>query len=145
MIPKNVHRRSLVAGASKDRVEMVRQSLEKLFGVKVTTDEVDDALYALATYKELNFETLVGKYKLLKPDTYVLLSVQNLEPHNGAWARYVDHLKENYSTIIIQSILNSSLKRWLARNGFTQTKRNKDNMVWRKPVTAKNNNSPSPR
>ena len=109
---------------------MVRQSLERLFGVSVTRGEVDDVLYALATYKELNFETLVGKYKLLKPDTYILLAVQNLEPHNGAWARYIANLKENYNTIIVQSILNRRLKRWLAKiiwYGTSQRNQKKNN------------------
>ena len=122
-----------------EKVEILRQALQKLFGVTVTLDEVDDALYALATYKELNFETLVGKYKLLKPDTYVLLAVQNTVPHNGAWARYIDYLKENYNVIIVQSIFNKRLKKWLARNGFTVTRNNKDNMVWRRQPTAKRN------
>lgn len=122
-----------------EKVEILRQALQKLFGVTVTLDEVDDALYALATYKELNFETLVGKYKLLKPDTYVLLAVQNTVPHNGAWARYIDYLKENYNVVIVQSIFNKRLKKWLARNGFTVTKNNKDNMVWRRQPTAKHN------
>lgn len=115
-----------------EKADILRQALQKLFGVTVTLDEVDDALYALAIYKELNFETLVGKYKLLKPDTYVLLAVQNTVPHNGAWARYIDYLKENYNVIIVQSIFNKRLKKWLARNGFTVTKNNKDNMVWRR-------------
>lgn len=122
-----------------EKVEILRQALQKLFGVTVTLDEVDDDLYALATYKELNFETLVGKYKLLKPDTYVLLAVQNTVPHNGAWARYIDYLKENYNVIIVQSIFNKRLKKWLARNGFTVTKNNKDNMVWRRQPAAKHN------
>lgn len=122
-----------------EKADILRQALQKLFGVTVTLDEVDDALYALATYKELNFETLVGKYKLLKPDTYVLLAVQNTVPHNGAQARYVNHLKENYNVIIVQSIFNKRLKKWLARNGFTVTKNNKDNMVWRRQPTAKRN------
>ena len=122
-----------------EKADILRQALQKLFGVTVTLDEVNDALYALATYKELNFETLVGKYKLLKPDTYVLLAVQNTAPHNGAWARYIDHLKENYNVIIVQSIFNKRLKKWLARNGFTVTKNNKDNMVWRRQPTAKHN------
>lgn len=123
-----------------EKVEILRQALQKLFGVTVTFDEVDDALYALATYKELNFETLVGKYKLLKPDTYVLLAVQNTVPHNGAWARYIDYLKENYNVIIVQSIFNKRLKKWLARNGFTVTKNNKDNMVWRRQSAAEKHN-----
>nr|DAN39139.1 MAG TPA: hypothetical protein [Bacteriophage sp.] len=122
-----------------EKADILRQALQKLFGVTVTLDEVDDALYALATYKELNFETLVGKYKLLKPDTYVLLAVQNTVPHNGAWARYIDYLKENYNVIVVQSIFNKRLKKWLARNGFTITKNNKDNMVWRRQPTAKHN------
>lgn len=122
-----------------EKADILRQALQKLFGVTVTLDEVDDALYALATYKELNFETLVRKYKLLKPDTYVLLAVQNTVPHNGAWARYIDHLKENYNVIIVQSIFNKRLKKWLARNGFTVTRNNKDNMVWRRQPTVKRN------
>lgn len=122
-----------------EKADILRQALQKLFGVTVTLDEVDDALYALATYKELNFETLVGKYKLLKPDTYVLLAVQNTVPHNGAWARYIDHLKETYNVIIVQSIFNKRLKKWLARNGFTVTKNNKDNMVWRQPPAEERN------
>lgn len=123
-----------------EKADILRQALQKLFGVTVTLDEIDDALYALATYKELNFETLVGKYKLLKPDTYVLLAVQNTVPHNGAWARYIDHLKENYNVIIVQSIFNKRLKKWLARNGFTVTKNNKDNMVWRRQPAAEKYN-----
>lgn len=123
-----------------EKADILRQALQKLFGVTVTLDEVDDTLYALATYKELNFETLVGKYKLLKPDTYVLLAVQNTVPHNGAWARYIDYLKENYNVIIVQSIFNKRLKKWLARNGFTVTKNNKDNMVWRRQPAAEKHN-----
>ena len=122
-----------------EKADILRQALQKLFGVTVTLDEVDDALYALATYKELNFETLVGKYKLLKPDTYVLLAVQNTVPHNGAWVRYIDNLKENYNVVIVQSIFNKRLKKWLARNGFTVTENNKDNMVWRRQPAAKHN------
>lgn len=122
-----------------EKADILRQALQKLFGVTVTLDEVDDTLYALATYKELNFETLVGKYKLLKPDTYVLLAVQNTVPHNGAWPRYIDYLKENYNVVIVQSIFNKRLKKWLARNGFTVTKNNKDNMVWRRQPAAKHN------
>ena len=133
---QNVCRQPLTVEKPVNKAEILRQCLEKLFGVKVTIDEVDEALYALATYRELKFETLVGKYKLLKPDTYVLLAVQNLQPHNGAWARYIDHLKQTYNVIIVQSILNKRLKKWLVRNGFTVTKNNKDNMVWRKPPTS---------
>ena len=133
---QNVCRQPLTVEKPVNKAEILRQCLEKLFGVKVSIDEVDDALYALATYKELNFETLVGKYKLLKPDTYVLLAVQNLQPHNGAWAHYIDHLKQNYNVIIVQSILNKRLKKWLVRNGFRVTKGNKDNMVWRKSPTS---------
>ena len=126
---QNVCRQPLTVEKPVNKAEILRQCLEKLFGVKVSIDEVDEALYALATYRELKFETLVGKYKLLKPDTYVLLAVQNLKPHNGAWVRYIDHLKKNYNVVIVQSILNKRLKKWLVRNGFTITKGNKDNMV----------------
>lgn len=69
---QNVCRQQLTVEKPVDKAEILRQCLEKLFGVKVTVGEVDEALYALATYRELKFETLVGKYKLLKPDTYVL-------------------------------------------------------------------------
>lgn len=117
------------------KADILRQSLEKLFGVTVTTEEIDDALYALATYNNLEFETLRGKYKLLKPDTYVLLAVENTQPHNGAWPRYIAALKSKYNVIIVQSIINKRLKKWLARNGFTITENNKDNMIWRRPPT----------
>lgn len=127
------------ATVSSEKVEILRQSLEKLFGVTVTTEEIDDALYALATYNNLEFETLRGKYKLLKPDTYVLLAVENTQPHNGAWSRYIAALKSKYNVIIVQSIINKRLKKWLARNGFTITKNNKDNMVWRRPPTGNYN------
>ena len=129
-------KQSLLSNVDSTKAEVLRQSFEKLFGVTVTIDEVDEALCELATYRELNFETLVGKYKLLKPDVYVLLAVQNLKPHNGAWVRYIDYLKQNYNVVIVQSILNKRLKKWLVRNGFIVTKGNKDNMIWRKPGSA---------
>lgn len=124
---------SLVNHIDSAKAEVLRQSLEKLFGVTVTTEEIGDALYALATYNNLEFETLRGKYKLLKPDTYVLLAVENTQPHNGAWSRYIEALKRDYNVIIVQSILNKRLKVWLMNNGFRFTKHNKDNMIWRKP------------
>lgn len=99
-------RQPLTSNIDSTKAEVLRQSLEKLFGVTVTTEEIDDALYALATYNNLEFETLRGKYKLLKPDTYVLLAVENTQPHNGAWPRYIASLKSEYNVIIVQSILN---------------------------------------
>lgn len=54
---RNVCRQPLTVEKPVDKAEILRQCLEKLFGVKVTIDEVDEALYALATYRELNFET----------------------------------------------------------------------------------------
>lgn len=129
-------RQSLTSNIDSTKAEVLRQSLEKLFGVTVTTEEIDDALYALATYNNLEFETLRGKYKLLKPDTYVLLAVENTQPHNGAWPRYVASLKNKYNVIIVQSILNKRLKVWLINNDFHVTKHNKDNMIWRKPGSA---------
>ena len=126
----------LTSNIDSTKAEVLRQSLEKLFGVTVTTEEIDDALYALATYNNLEFETLRGKYKLLKPDTYVLLAVENTQPHNGAWPRYIAALKNKYNVIIVQSILNKRLRIWLINNGFHVTKHNKDNMVWRKPGSA---------
>lgn len=129
-------KQSLLSNVDSAKVEVLRQSLEKLFGVTVTTEEIDDAMHALATYNNLEFETLRGKYKLLKPDTYVLLAVENTRPHNGAWPRYIASLKSEYNVIIVQSILNKRLKVWLMNNGFRVTKRNKDNMVWRKPGSA---------
>ena len=133
---QNTHRRALTVGMSSGKMEMVRQSLEKLFGVTVTTEEINDALYALATYNNLEFETLRGKYKLLKPDIYVLLAVENTQPHNGAWPRYIASLKSKYNVIIVQSILNKRLRIWLINNGFRVTKHDKDNMIWRKPGSA---------
>lgn len=129
-------KQSLTSNIDSAKAEVLRQSLEKLFGVTVTTEEIDDALYALATYNNLEFETLRGKYKLLKPDTYVLLAVENTQPHNGAWPRYIAALKNKYNVIIVQSILNKRLRIWLINNGFRVTKHNKDNMVWRKPGSA---------
>lgn len=129
-------KQSLLSNVDSAKVEVLRQSLEKLFGVTVTTEEIDDALYALATYNNLEFETLRGKYKLLKPDTYVLLAVENTQPHNGAWPRYIAALKSKYNVIIVQSILNKRLKVWLMNNDFCTTKHNKDNMIWRKPGSA---------
>ena len=126
-------KQSLVSNIDSAKAEVLRQSLEKLFGVTVTTEEIDDALYALATYNNLEFETLRGKYKLLKPDTYVLLAVENTRPHNGAWPRYISSLKSEYNVIIVQSILNKRLKVWLINNGFRFTKHNK---IWRKPGSA---------
>ena len=52
---QNVCRQPLTVEKPVNKAEILRQCLEKLFGVKVTIDEVDDALYALATYRELNF------------------------------------------------------------------------------------------
>ena len=80
-----------------------------------------------------------GKYKLLKPDTYVLLAVENTHPHNGAWSRYIAALKNKYNVIIVQSILNKRLKVWLIKNNFHVTKHNKDNMIWRKPGSVTKN------
>jgi len=100
-------------------------------GVSVTREVAEQAIETLGTYEEGRFETLQICYKI-KGSTYILLAVQNNEMGNGAWQRYIDHLKANYQTIVVETIVNISLMQWFLRNGFTQTKKHKDWAIWRK-------------
>lgn len=100
------------------------------FGVDVSEDTVVEALAELNKYRDIDFETLRGKYKTAG-DTYILLAVENTEPHNGAWRRYIDSLKSEYKTVVIQSVVNKRLRGWFIRDGFTRTKKHKDWFIWR--------------
>lgn len=107
------------------------KSINDMFGVDVREDAVHDAMRELATYRELHFETLRGWYKRVS-DTYILLAVTNTVMHNGAWHRYIDHIKATETTIVAQSVINKRLMNWLLRNGFNRTKNHKDWLIWRK-------------
>lgn len=106
------------------------KALNDMFGVSVSESDIVEAMRELATYRELQFETLRGQYKIVH-DAYILLAVENTVMHNGAWVRYIDHLKATQSTIIIQSVINKRLMGWLLRNGFNRTKKHKDWVIWR--------------
>ncbi len=107
------------------------KALNDMFGVDVREDAVQDAMRELATYSELQFETLRGRYKRVG-DAYILLAVENTVMHNGAWDRYIAHIKATETTIIAQSVVNKRLMKWLLRNGFKRTKNHKDWLIWRK-------------
>lgn len=108
------------------------QYLSNEFGIDVTEDAAAQAYKELMTYHDLQFETLRGKYKLSeKGDCYILLAVENTQPHNGAWIRYIDCLKADYSSILVQSVVNKRLLEWFLRNGFARTKKHKDWVIWR--------------
>lgn len=110
--------------------ETAAKALSDIFGIQIAPADAADALKELQTYHDLNFETLRGKYKMHK-DSYILLAVENTQPHNGAWVRYIDHLKATQSTIIVQSLVNKRLYGWFIRNGFKRTKKHKDWVIWR--------------
>lgn len=110
--------------------EVAAQRLSDIFQIDITPEYAAEAMKELATYHDLQFETLRGKYKL-SGDSYILLAVENTQMHNGAWARYIDHLKATQSTVVVQSVVNKRLYSWLIRNGFSRTKKHKDWVVWR--------------
>ena len=105
-------------------------ALYNIFGIRVTPEMAKDALKELHEYNNLNFETLIGKYKVVR-DTYILLAVENTEMHNGAWSRYITYLKANYRSVIVQAVMNKRLRGWLIRNGFKSTRRDRDSFIWR--------------
>jgi len=105
--------------------------LKRQFHIDVSRETAEEAIAKLGEYEEGTFETLQLCYKR-KGSTYILLAVQNHVMHNGAWQRYIDHLKANYDTIVVETIVNISLMQWFLRNGFTQTKKHKDWAIWRK-------------
>jgi len=106
------------------------QRLSEIFGIDISEDHAAEALSELETYRDIKFETLRGKYKM-SADVYILLAVNNTKMNNGAWVRYIDHLKETQNTVIIQSVVNKRLYKWLINNGFSQTKKHKDWVIWR--------------
>lgn len=105
------------------------ERLSKTFGIEISESFAAEALNKLATYSDLQFETLEGKFKV-KGDCYTLLSVINNDIGNGAWSRYIDQLKQTYKTIVVQSVVNKRLYYWFLRNGFKQTKKHKDWVIW---------------
>lgn len=110
----------------------VANYLSTQFGMDVSEEMAAEAYKELMTYHDLQFETLRGKYKLSeKGDCYILLAVENTVMHNGAWNRYIDHLKATYKTVVVQSVVNKRLLGWLLRNGFSVTKKHKDWVIWR--------------
>lgn len=110
----------------------IAQFLKSQFGMDVTEEYAAEAYKELMTYHDLEFETLRGKYKLSeKGDCYILLAVENTQPHNGAWVRYIDCLKADYATVLVQSVVNKRLLEWFLRNGFVRTKKHKDWVIWR--------------
>lgn len=110
--------------------ETAAKALSDIFQIDITPDYAAEAMRELATYHELQFETLRGKYKL-NGDSYILLAVENTQMHNGAWVRYIDYLKATYKTIVVQSVVNKRLLAWFLRNGFRVTKKHKDWVIWR--------------
>lgn len=110
--------------------EVAAARLSDIFGIDIPVDHAAEALKELATYHDLQFETLRGQYKMVG-DAYMLLAVENTQMHNGAWVRYIAHLKTTQHTIIAQSVVNKRLYKWLLRNGFSQTKKHKDWLIWR--------------
>lgn len=110
----------------------IARYLSDQFGMNITEEHAAEAYKELMTYRDLEFETLRGKYKLSeKGDCYILLAVENTQKHNGAWVRYIDHLKATYKTIVVQSVVNPSLLVWFLNNGFVRTKKHKDWVIWR--------------
>lgn len=107
------------------------QRLKDVFGLDVDEARVIEALEALDTYTDFRYETLCGAHKI-NYDQYILLSVENTHPGNGAWQRYIDHLKSNYQTIVVQEVANKGLLQWFLRNGFERTKKHKCWVIWRK-------------
>lgn len=111
--------------------EIAAKRLSDIFQIDITPEYAAEAMKELATYHDLEFETLRGKYKL-NGDSYILLAVENTQMHNGAWARYIDYLKATYKTVVVQSVVNKRLMVWLLNNNFVQTKKHKDWVIWRK-------------
>ncbi len=111
--------------------EIAAARLSDIFGINIPVAHAAEAMQELATYHNLEFETLRGKYKMTG-DAYILLAVENTQMNNGAWIRYIDHLKATQNTIIVQSVINKRLMGWLLRNGFARTKKHKDWVVWKK-------------
>ena len=110
----------------------IAKYLSEQFGMNITEEYAAEAYQELMTYRDLSFETLRGKYKLSeKGDCYILLAVENTQMHNGAWVRYITHLKATYKTIVVQSVVNPRLLQWFLRNGFSRTKKHKDWVIWR--------------
>ena len=110
----------------------VANYLSDQFGINISEQMAVDVYKELMTYKDIEFETLRGKYKLsAKGDCYILLAVENTQMHNGAWRRYIDHLKATYGTVLVQSVVNPRLVQWLLRDGFVRTKKHKDWLIWR--------------
>jgi hypothetical protein len=110
--------------------EIAAARLSDIFGINISVDHAAKAMAELATYSDLQFETLEGKYKI-NGDCYILLSVINNQQHNGTWQRYIDHLKATQNTIIVQEVVNDRLMGWLLRNGFARTKKHKDWVIWK--------------
>lgn len=110
--------------------ETAAKRLSDIFQVDITPEYAAEAMKELATYHDLEFETLRGKYKL-NGDSYILLAVENTQMHNGAWVRYIDYLKATYKTVVVQSVVNPRLLVWLSNNGFERTKKHKDWVIWR--------------
>lgn len=110
--------------------EIAAKRLSDIFQIDISPEYAAEAMRELATYHDLEFETLRGKYKL-NGDSYILLAVENTKMHNGAWVRYIDHLKATYKTIVVQSVVNKRLMVWLLNNNFVQTKKHKDWVIWR--------------
>ena len=107
--------------------------LSNEFGMDVTEELAAEAYQELMKYHDLEFETLRGKYKLSeRGDCYILLAVENTRMHNGAWSRYIEHLKANHQTVLVQSVVNQRLLSWFLRNGFNRTKKHKDWVIWHK-------------
>lgn len=109
--------------------EIAAKRLSEFFGIDIPPAHAAEAMRELATYRDLQFETLRGKYKM-HGDAYILLAVENTQMHNGAWVRYIDHLKATQNTIIVQSVVNKRLLQWFLKNGFTRTKKHKDWVKW---------------
>lgn len=109
--------------------EVAAKTLSDIWGINIPVAHAAEALKELATYRDLEYETLRGKYKMHN-DAYILLAVENTEMHNGAWVRYIEHLKATQSTIIVQSVVNKRLLKWFIRNGFNRTKKHKDWVIW---------------
>ena len=110
--------------------ETLQRQIKEWWGIDVPLADVEKAFADLSEYQPLRFETLRGKYKVTK-NAYVLLAVENTVMHNGAWVRYIDDLKANYETIVVQSVINRRLLAWFLRNGFERTKKHKDWVIWR--------------
>lgn len=110
--------------------ETAAKLLSDISHVDISPERAAEAMKELATYHDLQFETLRGKYKL-NGDSYILLAVENTQMHNGAWVRYIAYLKATYKTIVVQSVVNERLLVWFLNNNFVRTKRHKDWVIWR--------------